>query len=107
MSQIATIITATRRLPRAVWRLINRHFMGSVRKYRPYSRPSCSWPQYRKKPRYRVSVVKTFEGLNNATIFDRQKFWLHTFVAQRARGSSQKKIESGRTGRFFSWPDAA
>jgi len=80
MSQIATIITRDQSIAARVVRLVNSAFYGIGKKISSIQQAIMLLGLNTVKNLViGVSVVKTFEESNNASLFDRQKFWLHSF----------------------------
>jgi HD-like signal output (HDOD) protein len=102
MSQIATIITRDQAIAARVVRLINSAFYGIGTKISSIQQAIMLLGLNTVKNLViGVSVVKTFEGLNNATIFDRQKFWLHTFGCATGARLIAKKLNLDEPEDFF------
>jgi len=81
MSQIALIITRDQSIAARVVRLVNSAFYGLGNKISSIQQAIMLLGLNTVKNLViGVSVVKTFEGAHNASIFDREKFWLHSFA---------------------------
>jgi HD-like signal output (HDOD) protein len=81
MSQIALIITRDQSIAARVVRLVNSAFYGLGNKISSIQQAIMLLGLNTVKNLViGVSVVKTFEGARNASIFDREKFWLHSFA---------------------------
>ena len=102
MSQVATVLSRDQAIAARVIRLVNSAFYG-------FSNNITSIQQAImllglntvKNLVIGVSVVKTFEGKNDATIFDRQNFWLHSFGCATCARQMAKSLNQQEPEDFF------
>jgi HD-like signal output (HDOD) protein len=99
MAQIATVITRDQAIAARVVRLVNSAFYGFSGRISSIQQAIMLLGLNTVKNLViGVSVVKTFEGAREATIFDRHRFWLHTFgcatcARQMAKTQNNEEIE--------------
>ena len=94
MSQIALIITRDQSIAARVVRLVNSAFYGLGNKISSIQQAIMLLGLNTVKNLViGVSVVKTFEGAHSASIFDREKFWLHSFACATGREANCKKTK--------------
>jgi HD-like signal output (HDOD) protein len=102
MSQIATIITRDQSIAARVVRLVNSAFYGIGTKISSIQQAIMLLGLNTVKNLViGVSVVKMFEGAQSATIFDRQKFWLHTFGCATGARLIAKNLNLDEPEDFF------
>jgi len=102
MAQIATIITRDQSIAARVVRLVNSAFYGIGTKISSIQQAIMLLGLNTVKNLViGVSVVKLFEGPQSATIFDRQKFWLHTFGCAVGARLIAKKMNLDEPEDFF------
>jgi HD-like signal output (HDOD) protein len=102
MSQIALIITRDQSIAARVIRLVNSAFYGLGNKVSSIQQAIMLLGLNTVKNLViGVSVVKTFEGARNATLFDREKFWLHSFACATGARFIAKKLDRDEPEDFF------
>jgi HD-like signal output (HDOD) protein len=102
MSHIATIITRDQSIAARVVRLVNSAFYGIGTKISSIQQAIMLLGLNTVKNLViGVSVVKIFEGSPNASIFDRQKFWLHTFGCATGARLIAKNLNLDEPEDFF------
>jgi HD-like signal output (HDOD) protein len=102
MSQIALIITRDQSTAARVVRLVNSAFYGLGNKISSIQQAIMLLGLNTVKNLViGVSVVKTFEGVHNATIFDREKFWLHSFACATGARLIAKKLDRDEPEDYF------
>jgi HD-like signal output (HDOD) protein len=102
MSQIALIITRDQSIAARVIRLVNSAFYGLGNKISSIQQAIMLLGLNTVKNLViGVSVVKTFEGVHNATLFDREKFWLHSFACATGARLIAKKLDRIEPEDFF------
>jgi HD-like signal output (HDOD) protein len=102
MSQIATIITRDQSIAARVVRLVNSAFYGLGNKISSIQQAIMLLGLNTVKNLViGVSVVKTFEGMSGASLFDRQKFWLHAFGCATGARLIAKNLNMDEPEDFF------
>jgi HD-like signal output (HDOD) protein len=102
MSQIATVITRDQAIAARVVRLINSAFYGIGTKISSIQQAIMLLGLNTVKNLViGVSVVKTFEGAHGSTMFDRQKFWLHSFGCAIGSRQMAKLLKVDEPEDFF------
>jgi HD-like signal output (HDOD) protein len=102
MAQIATVITHDQAIAARVVRLVNSAFYGVGTKIASIQQAIMLLGLNTVKNLViGVSVVKTFEGAGGATIFDRQKFWLHSFGCATGARQIAKSLNLEEPDDFF------
>jgi Predicted signal transduction protein len=102
MSQIALVITRDQSIAARVIRLVNSAFYGLGNKISSIQQAIMLLGLNTVKNLViGVSVVKTFEGVHNATLFDREKFWLHSFACATGARLIAKKMDRIEPEDFF------
>jgi HD-like signal output (HDOD) protein len=102
MSQIALIIARDQAIAARVVRLVNSAFYGFRNKISSIQQAIMLLGLNTVKNLViGVSVVKTFEGERNATIFDREKFWLHSFGCATGARLIAKKLNKDEPEDYF------
>jgi HD-like signal output (HDOD) protein len=102
MSQIATIITRDQSIAARVVRLVNSAFYGIGTKISSIQQAIMLLGLNTVKNLViGVSVVKIFESAQSSTIFDRQKFWLHTFACATGARLIAKNLNLDEPEDFF------
>jgi HD-like signal output (HDOD) protein len=103
IAQIAAIITKDQAISARVIRLINSAFYGMGGKVTSIQQAIVLLGLNTVKNLVLgVSVVKVFEdAAGNASLFDRQKFWMHTFACALGAKMIAKKINLSETEDFF------
>jgi putative nucleotidyltransferase with HDIG domain len=102
MAQIALVITRDQSIAARVVRLVNSAFYGLGNKISSIQQAIMLLGLNTVKNLViGVSVVKTFEGARNATLFDREKFWLHSFACATGARLIAKKLGRDEPEDFF------
>jgi putative nucleotidyltransferase with HDIG domain len=102
MAQIATIITRDQAIAARVVRLVNSAFYGFGGRISSIQQAIMLLGLNTVKNLViGVSVVKTFEGAAEATIFDRHKFWLHSFACATCARQMAKSLNKEEPEDFF------
>jgi HD-like signal output (HDOD) protein len=102
MAQIATIITRDQSIAARVVRLVNSAFYGIGTKISSIQQAIMLLGLNTVKNLViGVSVVNLFEGVQSASIFDRQKFWLHTFGCATGARLIAKRLNLDEPEDFF------
>jgi HD-like signal output (HDOD) protein len=102
MAQIAAIITKDQAIAARVIRLINSAFFGMGGKVTSIQQAIVLLGLNTVKNLVLgVSVVKLFEGPASASLFDRQKFWMHTFACALGAQAIAREIRFPNPEDFF------
>jgi putative nucleotidyltransferase with HDIG domain len=102
MSQIATIITRDQAIAARVVRLINSAYYGFGGKISSIQQAIMLLGLNTVKNLViGVSVVKSFAETGEASIFDRQKFWLHSFACATCARQMAKPLNREEPEDFF------
>jgi HD-like signal output (HDOD) protein len=102
MSQIAIIISRDQSIAARVVRLVNSAFYGMGTKISSIQQAIMLLGLNTVKNLViGVSVVKLFESTQGASIFDRQKFWLHTFGCATGARLIAKRLNQDEPEDFF------
>jgi putative nucleotidyltransferase with HDIG domain len=102
MSQIAAIITRDQAIAARVVRLVNSAYYGFGGKISSIQQAIMLLGLNTVKNLVLgVSVVKTFAGASDASIFDRQRFWLHSFACATCARQMAKTLNREEPEDFF------
>ena len=102
MSQIALIITRDQSIAARIVRLVNSAFYGLGNKISSIQQAiKLLGLNTVKNLVIGVSVVKTFEGVGNASLFDREKFWLHSFGCATGARLIARKLNRDEPDDYF------
>ena len=102
MGQIAAVITKDQAIASRVIRLINSAFYGMGGKVTSIQQAIVLLGLNTVKNLVTgVSVVKMFEDAGVASIFDRQKFWMHTFACALGSRAIAREIHAAEPEDFF------
>ena len=102
MAQIATIITRDQAIAARVVRLVNSAFYGFSGRISSIQQAIMLLGLNTVKNLViGVSVVKTFESRTDATVFDRHRFWLHSFGCATVARQMAKRLNLEEPEDFF------
>ncbi len=102
MAQIAAIITRDQAIAARVVRLINSAFYGMAGKVTSIQQAIVLLGLNTVKNLVTgVAVVKLFEGRRDASLFDREKFWLHTFACALGARAIGREFRAPEPEDFF------
>ena len=102
MAQVAAVITRDQAIAARVVRLINSAFYGMGGKVTSIQHAIVLLGLNTVKNLVTgVSVVKMFEGRQNAPLFDREKFWLHTFACALGARAIANDLKAAEPEDFF------